>query len=481
MLSSLAPSVHGRDAALSVFPFFERGDRRALLFLAIAAPRCALLVDCSALSPVEEAPPALLAVLAEGSAYLPAALPLLLPSASTVRRLARTLRAYGDSAARASAAWTPTGQLVHVTAQLRAVVRALSPDGAEPLTLPLPPPLEGSREDASSPAVWRRCVEWQQQLLALHARACALQSSFSVHMQEGAARWRFLFDFQPEPLPERPHWRLRQTAVRRLPRMRLPLAHRVTVLEVGEDPTAALAALRDSAAAKGAVGFDCEWRPERAVGGGPPPPALLQLSSHTQSLLLRLSPAHGLHASVRALLTDRALLKVGQDVRADLAGLCVHYRLPQAVLAQPVQFGFFDLQTLSAPLSLDRPGLASLVGGLMTAQLSKREQTSDWQSVRLSEAQVQYAALDAWSALQLKERLEHITRALHHHARRWAHQHQVSMQGLCAINFAPRIHRSVPRPGKQPQNPRQQQQRIAAATAAAEHERTQRVVESAIA
>jgi ribonuclease D len=59
----------------------------------------------------------------------------------------------------------------------------------------------------------------------------------------------------------------------------------------------------------------------------------------------------------------------------------------------------------------DRHGLKELVRELLGAEISKQQQTSDWGSPELSDAQKDYAASDVRYLHQLKERLdERLTR-----------------------------------------------------------------------
>ena len=104
--------------------------------------------------------------------------------------------------------------------------------------------------------------------------------------------------------------------------------------------------------------------------------------------------------NLKALLADRARMKLYHFGRFDVAAIS-HYL---GVVAAPV----WDTKIASRLIRTytDRHGLKELVRELLGQELSKAQQSSDWGSPELSDAQKEYAASDVRYLHRLKVELE---------------------------------------------------------------------------
>jgi ribonuclease D len=104
--------------------------------------------------------------------------------------------------------------------------------------------------------------------------------------------------------------------------------------------------------------------------------------------------------NLKKLLGDPAITKIFHYARFDLAVL--FHTL--GVMPQPVY-----CTKIASRLSrtyTDRHGLKDLVREMLNVDLSKQQQSSDWGSEQLSEAQVAYAASDVLHLHQLRDKLD---------------------------------------------------------------------------
>jgi len=104
--------------------------------------------------------------------------------------------------------------------------------------------------------------------------------------------------------------------------------------------------------------------------------------------------------NLKRLLVDKNLLKIFHFARFDLGMLYKNL----GVMAEPVY-----CTKIASRLSrtyTDKHGLKDLVREVLGQDLSKQQQSSDWGSSELSEAQVSYAAADVTHLHALKDRLD---------------------------------------------------------------------------
>jgi ribonuclease D len=128
---------------------------------------------------------------------------------------------------------------------------------------------------------------------------------------------------------------------------------------------------------------------------------LVQLSSgNNEAHLVQLDGRDWSAPRLKALLTDPAILKIFHFARFDLAALDRWL----GVETGPVWCT--KIASKLARTYTDRHGLKDLTGELLGLDMSKAQQSSDWGSAALSEAQKAYAASDVLHLHQLKTRLE---------------------------------------------------------------------------
>jgi ribonuclease D len=104
--------------------------------------------------------------------------------------------------------------------------------------------------------------------------------------------------------------------------------------------------------------------------------------------------------NLKQLLGDPAKLKIFHFARFDIGMLCKWLGvMPQPVYCTKIASRLTRTYT-------DRHGLKDLVREVLNIDLSKQQQSSDWGSASLSEAQLAYAASDVLHLHGLRERLD---------------------------------------------------------------------------
>ena len=128
---------------------------------------------------------------------------------------------------------------------------------------------------------------------------------------------------------------------------------------------------------------------------------VVQLSSGDGSAdVVQIPQGHADAPHLKALLADPRITKIFHFARFDIAMLYHTF----GVMPQPVY-----CTKIASRLSrtyTDRHGLKDLVRELLNIDLSKQQQSSDWGSQSLSEAQLAYAASDVLHLHALRERLD---------------------------------------------------------------------------
>src|SRR5580704_11681802 len=104
--------------------------------------------------------------------------------------------------------------------------------------------------------------------------------------------------------------------------------------------------------------------------------------------------------NLKRLLTDKSLLKIFHFARFDLGMLYKAFGvMPEPVFCTKIASRLTRTYT-------DRHGLKDLVREILGQDLSKQQQSSDWGSGELTEAQVAYAAADVTHLHALKNKLD---------------------------------------------------------------------------
>ena len=145
-------------------------------------------------------------------------------------------------------------------------------------------------------------------------------------------------------------------------------------------------AIRDLKAEK-VIGFDTETKPCFVAKAPKNHKALLQLSTEDHAYIFRLQQL-GLPDGLADILSDPAIIKVGAAVRDDINGLNWYSRFNAG--------GFADLQTIAEKFGIEEKSVRKMSAIILGIRVSKSQQLSNWESSKLSEAQLRYAAIDAW-------------------------------------------------------------------------------------
>ena len=145
-------------------------------------------------------------------------------------------------------------------------------------------------------------------------------------------------------------------------------------------------AIRDLKAEK-VIGFDTETKPCFVAKAPKNHMALLQLSTEDHAYIFRLQQL-GLPDGLADILSDPAIIKVGAAVRDDINGLNWYSRFNAG--------GFADLQTIAEKFGVEEKSVRKMSAIILGIRVSKSQQLSNWESSKLSDAQLRYAAIDAW-------------------------------------------------------------------------------------
>ncbi len=145
------------------------------------------------------------------------------------------------------------------------------------------------------------------------------------------------------------------------------------------------------------LGFDTESK-AAFKKGVKNKPALLQLATHNEVFLFRISRT-GLVKKLCDILENKKIIKVGVAVKQDIG------ELQQLSKFKPD--GFIDLQEYSGHFGITDNSLKKLTANVLGFYISKSQRLSDWEANDLKLSQLQYAATDAWVSraiyLKLKE------------------------------------------------------------------------------
>ena len=143
------------------------------------------------------------------------------------------------------------------------------------------------------------------------------------------------------------------------------------------------------------LGVDTETRPSFRRGQIHKV-ALLQVSSHDVCFLFRLNML-GMSSSVKRLLEDTSVPKIGLSLRDDLHML--------HMLGNFEAGNFIDLQDHVREIGVEDMSLQKLYANFFGQRVSKRERLTNWEADILTDKQKLYAATDAWTCIELYEEL----------------------------------------------------------------------------
>lgn len=175
----------------------------------------------------------------------------------------------------------------------------------------------------------------------------------------------------------------------------LPIAvyeGRVVIVDDEQDVKAAVEPLLNASV----LGFDTETRPAFKKGEKYPV-SLLQLATPDYVVLFRLNKIK-LPALVVSIFENPNIIKVGVGIRDDIKALNG---------SRPIQpKGFVDLQVVASDYGIKDKSFSKLMAILFGVHTSKRQRVTNWAADELTEAQIRYAATDAWGACIMYNKLK---------------------------------------------------------------------------
>lgn len=165
----------------------------------------------------------------------------------------------------------------------------------------------------------------------------------------------------------------------------------IRIVDSLEDVPRAISALRSC----DIIGFDTETKPNFKKGQTHTV-ALVQLSTRSTCYLFRINKI-GFIDELRELLEDETKLKVGLSLHDDFHNLSkLHELNPQ---------GFVELQEFVRSKGIGEASLSKIYGIVFGKRISKAQRLSNWEAEELTDAQQNYASLDAMACIDIYERL----------------------------------------------------------------------------
>ena len=144
------------------------------------------------------------------------------------------------------------------------------------------------------------------------------------------------------------------------------------------------------------VGFDTETKPAFRRGEHHKV-ALLQLGAADHCFLFRLRHT-GMPEPLLDYINDPACVKVGLSTGDDFNNLRRAYR-------HIYPHGFVELQRMAGDYLIADLSLQKMYAILFGCKISKSQRLTNWEAPTLTEAQQQYAAIDAWTCVRIYEYL----------------------------------------------------------------------------
>ncbi|MBP5392915.1 MAG: 3'-5' exonuclease domain-containing protein 2 [Bacteroidaceae bacterium] len=139
------------------------------------------------------------------------------------------------------------------------------------------------------------------------------------------------------------------------------------------------------------LGFDTETRPSFQKGKQNKV-SLLQVCGGDVCFLFRLNQI-GLPECLVKLLSDKKITKIGLSWHDDLHGLMGRKQFKAGT--------FIELQDIAKGMGIEDQSLQKLYANVLGGKIAKGQQLSNWEADNLTEAQMQYAATDAWACIEL--------------------------------------------------------------------------------
>ena len=172
----------------------------------------------------------------------------------------------------------------------------------------------------------------------------------------------------------------------------LSFSGRVTMV----DSPAKLRKMKKFPSGNGIAGFDTETRPSFRKGLQYPC-SLVQVAFEEEVILIRLNKI-GFPSILSDYLSDEGKVKIGIAIRDDIRQLQYLSRFSPA--------SFMDLNEICPAIGFESIGAKRLTALILGKKISKRQQVSNWDARQLTEAQIRYAATDAWVCREIYLNLE---------------------------------------------------------------------------
>lgn len=143
------------------------------------------------------------------------------------------------------------------------------------------------------------------------------------------------------------------------------------------------------------LGFDTETRPSFKKGENNRV-ALLQLAGKSKAYLFRLNRI-GLPRTLASILENEKIVKVGAAIKDDIAALNKHTKFTPK--------GFVDLQKIIEDYKIQEKSVKKMAAIILNVRISKSQQLSNWEAEEYTNAQMLYAATDAWVCREMYQTL----------------------------------------------------------------------------
>ena len=143
------------------------------------------------------------------------------------------------------------------------------------------------------------------------------------------------------------------------------------------------------------IGFDTETKPAFKKGQVFPV-AILQLATPDRVFIFRLLDL-GL---------PKEIIELFEDPNITIAGIGIHDDIKDLQkLSDFTAIEFADLNVKAKELDFESIGARNLSAIFKGGRISKSQQVSNWDNKDLTEAQINYAATDAWICIEIYEKL----------------------------------------------------------------------------
>ena len=134
------------------------------------------------------------------------------------------------------------------------------------------------------------------------------------------------------------------------------------------------------------IGIDTETKPSFKKGQINSV-ALLQIATDQKAYIIRLKSV-AMGEELASIFSDETIVKVGIAVKDDLKDLKKLHSFEEKSIV--------DLNVFAPKLGFESIGAKKLSALVLGIRISKRQQVSNWEQKKLTNAQIVYAATDAW-------------------------------------------------------------------------------------